>query len=170
MEFFETYQGQLEILMIVGFAMFLGGVVGLEREYAGKPAGLRTHMLVAGSAALFVALGTVIVDDFLEQMDSSLARTDPIRILEAIVSGISFLGAGTILRDQSEGHVEGLTTAASILFAAGLGATVAVHQYILATGLVVLILFILRGLGIIERRLKIGPDHNGDKNQPKGQQ
>ena len=124
MQFFETNQGQLEILLIVGFAMLLGGVIGFERELANKPAGLRTHMLVAGTAALFVALGTVIVDDFTESMDVSLVRSDPIRILEAIVTGISFLGAGTIFRDRSNNKVEGLTTAASLLFAAAVGATV----------------------------------------------
>ena len=154
MELFETYQGQLEILLMVGFAMLLGGIIGFEREIEHKPAGLRTHMLVAGTAALFVALGTVIIDDFSETVGKSVIQSDPVRIMQAIVTGISFLGAGTILRDQSEGRVEGLTTAASILFAAVIGGTIAVGMHVLAVGVVCLVLVVLRILGIVVNRLK----------------
>lgn len=160
MDSFETYQGQLEILAIVGFAMLLGGLIGFERELADKPAGLRTHMLVAGTAALFVALGVYIVDDFMETMQPSLVQSDPIRIIEAIVTGISFLGAGTILRDQSNNRVEGLTTAASLLFSAAIGATVGIHQYVLAGGIVLLVLVILRVLGMVEGRIQRRVNNN----------
>lgn len=166
MDFFETHQGQLEILLIVAVAMLLGGLIGLDRELAAKPAGLRTHMLVAGAAALFVALGTVIVDDFTEAIDTSLIQSDPIRIMEAIVGGISFLGAGAILRDQSNNRIEGLTTAASILFAAAIGGTVGVHQYVLAVGAAVLVVLTLRVLGVIEGRIKKATGHYDDDPQP----
>ncbi|MBZ0291388.1 MAG: MgtC/SapB family protein [Anaerolineae bacterium] len=152
-DFFETYQGQFEILLMVGLAMLLGGVIGLERELANKPAGLRTHMLVAGTAALFVALGTLIINDFSADIGEDVVRSDPVRILEAIVTGISFLGAGTIIRDRSKGRVEGLTTAASLLFASAIGGTVGVRQYVLAVGAVILVLITLSVLGVVGRFL-----------------
>lgn len=123
---------QLEILAAIVFAMVLGGAIGFERERADKPAGLRTHMFVAGSAALLVSITDVIVGSV--EVDSSFIRTDPVRIIEAIITGISFLGAGTILRRKESLDVEGLTTAASLLFVAGIGICVALSQFILAVG------------------------------------
>jgi putative Mg2+ transporter-C (MgtC) family protein len=122
-------------------------VIGFDRELADKPAGLRTHMLVAASAALLVSLANVIVPNL--DIDPELLRVDPIRTIEAIVAGIAFLGAGTIIR-QKEG-VEGLTTAASLLFVAALGVTVALYQFALAIGLTALNLLILRGIKWLEK-------------------
>jgi putative Mg2+ transporter-C (MgtC) family protein len=110
---------QLEILGEMLLAMILGGAIGFERETANKPAGLRTHMLVAGSAALITGLGRAMVS--LLGVDESLIQADPIRIIEAVVTGISFLGAGTILHHRGENKIEGLTTAASLLFVGALG-------------------------------------------------
>jgi putative Mg2+ transporter-C (MgtC) family protein len=123
---------QIQILGYVILAMLLGGIIGAEREMADKPAGLRTHMLVAGSAALLVGLGDVLITHF--SVDPELVRTDPIRIIEAVITGISFLGAGTIIRSNTGNHIEGLTTAASLLFVAALGICVALSQFILAIG------------------------------------
>ena len=131
---------QLEILGLVALAALFGAIVGFEREAASKPAGLRTHMLVAASAALLVSLTNVILPSL--DIGPDLVRIDPIRMIEAIVAGIAFLGAGTIIRQGS--GVEGLTTAASLLFVAALGVTVALSQFILAVGLTVLNLIILR--------------------------
>ncbi|MGI8918112.1 MAG: MgtC/SapB family protein [Pyrinomonadaceae bacterium] len=143
---------QFEIMGEVAFAMLLGGVIGFEREMADKPAGFRTQMLVAGAAALLVGLGDAMLRRF--AMDSSIhASSDPIRIVEAIVTGISFLGAGTIFRRDRTEQVEGLTTAASILLCAAVGISVALRQFVLAVGVTLLALFVLRGLTAIEKRL-----------------
>ncbi|NDJ84603.1 MAG: MgtC/SapB family protein [Chloroflexi bacterium] len=138
----------------VSLAMVLGSAIGFERELEDKPAGLRTHMLVAGAAALFVGMGTIIIEEFVQTVGASHVQSDPVRIMQAVVTGVSFLGAGTILRDRSARRVEGLTTAASLLFAAAVGGSVALEQFILAIGATVLVLITLRGLGILERRLE----------------
>lgn len=143
---------QFEILGEVAFAMLLGGIIGFERELADKPAGFRTQMLVAGAAALLVGLGDAMVVRFVSESKLQVTA-DPIRIVEAIITGISFLGAGTIFRrDQSE-QVQGLTTAASILLCAAVGISVALRQFLLAVGVTLLALIVLRGLTGVEKRL-----------------
>jgi putative Mg2+ transporter-C (MgtC) family protein len=149
---------QLEILGKLAIAMVLGAFIGLDREAANKPAGLRTHILVAGSAALLIAIGEVTVLKQVDEVGESITRTDPIRIIEATIVGISFLGAGTIIRDRSKNHVEGLTTAASLLFTAVVGMNVAFSQWAVAIGATILILIILRLIPRIERKL-----HRKDK-------
>jgi putative Mg2+ transporter-C (MgtC) family protein len=72
-------------------------------------------------------------------------------IIEAVITGVSFLGAGTIIRHQRSQHVEGLTTAASLLFVAAMGVTVALSQVVLAVGLTVLVLIVLRLVRLVER-------------------
>jgi putative Mg2+ transporter-C (MgtC) family protein len=124
---------QFEIIGEVALAMLLGGVIGFEREMADKPAGFRTQMLVAGAAALLVGLGDALLLRFLAEGKTNV-NADPIRIVEAIVTGISFLGAGTIFRRSSSEQVEGLTTAASILLCAAVGISVALRQFVLAIG------------------------------------
>ena len=143
---------QLEVLAEVALAMLLGGMIGFERELAERPAGLRTHMMVAGAATLLVALGDVFMHRVTERAASDL-HADPIRIVEAVVTGVSFLGAGAIFRRGSENPVEGLTTAAGILLTAAVGIAVALQQIVLAVGAVVLVLGTLRGLLWIERLL-----------------
>lgn len=142
---------QLEIIGSIVLAMLLCAIIGIERELADKPAGFRTHMLVGGAAALLVGLSNVIV--MAAAVDNDYIQADPIRVLEAIIAGISFLGAGTIFRRTDSGVTEGLTTAASLLFAAGIGASVAVGQLVLAIGATVLALLVLRGVGWIETHL-----------------
>jgi putative Mg2+ transporter-C (MgtC) family protein len=137
----------------IALAMVLGGVIGYERELEGKPAGLRTHMLVTGAAALFVGAGLAIGQRFTVDLDAGLVQIGPVRVLEAVITGVSFLGAGTIIRDRSEGHVEGLTTAASLLFSSGIGVLVALSEYLLASAGMVLVLITLRFLHMLERRL-----------------
>ena len=143
---------QFEIIGEVAMAMLLGGVIGFERELADKPAGFRTQMLVAGAAALLVGLGDALLLRFIVEGKSNVTA-DPIRIVEAIVTGISFLGAGTIFRRTSSEQVQGLTTAASILFCAAVGISVAMRQFVLAVGVTILALIVLRGLTGVEKRL-----------------
>ena len=154
MELIGLDQIQLQILVYVGLAMLLGAVIGLEREVEDKPAGLRTHMLVAGAAALLVALGDVMIKHFDVVLGSELVRSDPTRIIQAVITGVSFLGAGTIIRRSVSRQVEGLTTAASILFAAAVGICVALLQLVLAVGVTVIVLITLRGVGFVQHRLE----------------
>ncbi len=143
---------QLQVIVEVALAMLLGGLVGLERELADKPSGLRTHMIVAGAAALLVGLGDALLGRFNASVDVGI-RTDPIRIVEAIIAGVSFLGAGTIFRRGKSEQVEGITTAASLLLVSAIGISVALRQHVLAVGVTVLALTVLRGVNLIERWL-----------------
>ena len=144
---------ELQILGRILISAVFAGLIGLEREFADKPAGLRTHMLVGTTSTLLVMLAIQMVSSFNPE---SLINTDPIRIVEAIVVGISFLGAGTILKDQRAGEkdVEGLTTSASILSVAAIGIAVALDDLILATGVTTLNLLINWGLNYIVQRAK----------------
>lgn len=137
--------------MKVIFAMFLGGLMGLERELAQKPAGLRTHMLVCGASSFLVVLGEIMIANYSTGTVVEAIQADPIRIMEAIITGISFLGAGTIIFRNRNETVEGLTTAASILFAAAIGIAVALKQYLLASILTLVAIVILISLGYLER-------------------
>lgn len=150
------------ILKVFG-SIVLGGFIGLERELAGKPAGLRTHMLVAGASALFVVLGDIMIHQFADSSIIEAIQADPIRIMEAIITGISFLGAGTIIFKSQQESVEGLTTAASILFVSAIGITVALAQYAMAIILTVAVILILFALGFIENFIsRFLPDNKAD--------
>lgn len=149
-----NWQIELQILGEVAIAIVLGGIIGMEREAANKPAGFRTHMLVAGAAALLTGLGDVLVQRFTAGGTSEIIRTDPVRIIEAIVTGVSFLGAGTIFRRARAEQVEGLTTAASLLFSASVGICVALRQFVLAVGVTLLSLLVLRGVLFVEQKLR----------------
>ncbi len=148
------YLLQLKILGYVALAMVLGAIIGLERELADKPAGMRTHMLVAGSAALLLLLGDTLLARFKDQFASDLIRSDPIRIIEAIVTGVAFLGAGTIIRRGNQTAVEGLTTAAALLFTAAVGISVALKQILVAAGTTLFALGTLRLAHALETRLR----------------
>jgi len=153
------WQEQLRILGQVALAMALAAVIGAERELARKPAGLRTHMLVSGAAALLVGLAFTIVRRFAGSSDYPLVRVDPVVVIQAVVTAVGFLGAGTILhRSPGSGsspseEVEGLTTAASLLFVAALGTCVALGQGILAGGVTALGWLTLRVVEKVEMRL-----------------
>ena len=87
-------------------------------------------------------------------LGSELVWSDPICITQAVIIGVSFLGAGTILRRSATRQVEGLTTAPSILFIAAVGIYVALSQLVLAVGVTVLVLITLRGVGFVQRWLE----------------
>lgn len=140
---------ELQTLAQIAVAIVLGGAVGWERETAGKWAGLRTHSLVAAAAVLFVQVGSILATS--TAIAGEHLRADPIRILEALVTGIAFLGAGTIFRD-TEDKMRGLTTAASLLATGAIGTAVAVDRYVIAVGSTILALFVLRALKHLEIR------------------
>jgi putative Mg2+ transporter-C (MgtC) family protein len=143
---------QLQMLADVALAMALGSLIGLERELARKAAGLRTHILVAGAAAMLVEGARGLLIQFVLPGVSPLVRFDPIPVITAVVTAVGFLGAGTILRQMGT-EIEGLTTAASMLFAATVGTSAALREYVLACGATVLALLTLRFVRWIEAKL-----------------
>lgn len=142
---------EMQMLGLMFLAMVLGGIIGFEREAADKPAGLRTHMIVAGSAAFLTSIGSVIVPQI--GVELNLVRVDPIRMIEAIITGITFLGAGTIIRQRNSGEVEGLTTAASLLLVGSIGIGVALYQFVFSIGATVLVLITLRVLKMLGKHI-----------------
>ncbi|HET9679491.1 MAG TPA: MgtC/SapB family protein [Gammaproteobacteria bacterium] len=143
---------QLRVVGAVAIAMLLGGIIGLEREMANKPAGFRTHMLLAGAAALITGLAGILAESFAGEPYREFLRVDPLRVVEAVVTGVAFLGAGTIFRSVNDDAVAGLTTAASLLLVSGVGITVAMGQYILAIGVTILTFVVLKIVHRMEGR------------------
>ncbi|KFL36118.1 MgtC/SapB family protein [Arenimonas donghaensis] len=149
---FENWQLQLQLVGTMAVAMALGGAIGYERELKNRPAGFRTHMLVAGAAALLVGLVDLLAHRYSAEVYSNLVRIDPIRLIEAMVAAVGFLGAGTIFRSGSESVITGITTAASLLMVAVVGIAVGVQSYVLAVGATVTTLSVLWLLGQLEKR------------------
>jgi putative Mg2+ transporter-C (MgtC) family protein len=145
---------QFSILLKLVIAMILGALIGIEREIAQKPAGLRTHMLVTGAATLLVSLSIPMLDFFNEAFGNAPLGADPTRIIQAVITGVSFLGAGTIIRGNEGSNVEGLTTAASLLFASGIGIGVALSRWAVVVGGSILVLIILRVVPYIEEKIR----------------
>ena len=148
----ENWQLQLQLVGTMAVAMVLGGAIGYEREMKNRPAGFRTHMLVAGAAALLVGLVDLLAHRYSAEVYSDLVRIDPIRLIEAMVAAVGFLGAGTIFRNGSESVITGITTAASLLMVAVIGIAVGVQSYVLAVGATLTTLFVLWLLGRGEKR------------------
>ena len=159
-----NWQQQLQIVASVAIATVLGALVGTERELADRPAGLRTHAILAAAACLLVRLGDILVAHFVADSPPGVLRADPIRIVEAVVTGTAFLGAGTIFRHRGgDQHVEGLTTAASLLLVAAIGISVALKQIVVAVLLTLLTLVLLR----VARYLFL--DRKSGRGQPQGE-
>lgn len=135
-----------DLLAALLLASVLGGAIGLERELSGKPAGFRTNLLICVGATLLTELSVVI-----GSMAANPANADPGRIAAQIVSGIGFLGAGTII--QAKGSVIGLTTAATLWVVSAIGIAVGAGQWAEAIGTTVLVLVALLLLGKVEARL-----------------
>jgi putative Mg2+ transporter-C (MgtC) family protein len=128
-------------------ALVFGAVVGWDREQAGKAAGLRTHMMVSVGAATFSLLAFEDGAALAEQHGKDFMQ--PTRVLQGIVGGLGFLGAGSIIKSRSEEDISGLTTAASIWVAGGLGAAAGMGALVtgaLGAALAVVILRVARGL------------------------
>jgi putative Mg2+ transporter-C (MgtC) family protein len=132
------------ILIRLVVAAVLGAILGWERERAGKSAGLRTHMLVGISAALYTGLAELATAEA-----GAAARADPIRAIQAVAVGVGFLGGGVIFVNHD--RVLGLTTAASIWATAAMGIAAGLAQYRLAAGATVLLAVVLHVLARFER-------------------
>jgi putative Mg2+ transporter-C (MgtC) family protein len=131
-----------EIAAKIGLSALLAGLIGAEREMTGKWAGLRTHMLIAVGSALLTHVSILIGVEYAEGRSNAW---DPGRIAAQIVSGVGFIGAGTII--QSRGAVHGLTTAAGLWVASGLGIAVGggfFAEAVLTTVALLVILIVLR--------------------------
>lgn len=120
--------GHAEIVFRFFLAIVLGAVIGLERELRDHPAGLRTHILVSLAASLFTIITFELFHDL--RSGSGDSQADPIRVIEAVTAGVSFLAAGTII--QARGKVSGLTTGAAMWLAGAVGVACGLGYYFLA--------------------------------------
>ena len=144
----------LDFIIRIFVAAILGGLIGLEREYRAKEAGFRTHFLVALGSALFMILSAY---GFEGALVSPEHRLDVSRIAAQVVTGIGFIGAGTIIFQKNA--VRGLTTAAGVWVVAAIGLTCGAGMYILATAATVLVLVGLEAFNIILHKFdaKVSP-------------
>ena len=143
-----SYEVQVDLALRLTVGLVLGAIIGLERELGRQPAGFRTHSLVSLGAALFTVVSAYGFTGDL---------VDPTRIAAQIVSGIGFIGAGTIL--QYRGAIRGLTTAASLWSVAAIGTAAGAGLYVVAivgTALILVVLAILDRIeAVARRRLKV---------------
>ncbi|MDI1243659.1 MAG: MgtC/SapB family protein [bacterium] len=142
------FQDDLSILLRVLVACLLCGILGWEREASGKAAGLRTHILVGVASVLFTVVGEFMAVSFRAYGDH--VRFDAANLVGAIVTGISFLGAGTIIFKKDRSDIHGLTTAAGIVTTAAIGILIGLERYFLAAGSTAIVFFILRFVSIFE--------------------
>ena len=139
---FTNLESDLSILLRLILIIILAGFLGWERESSGKEAGFRTHILVGLGSVLFVSIGDIFIEKY--RLYENIMRFDPIRIIEAIVTGISFLGAGIIFVARRKGVVKNLTTAASVWTTSAIGMIVGLQRFFLAIISTVLIFVVLR--------------------------
>jgi putative Mg2+ transporter-C (MgtC) family protein len=139
-------------------AAIFGALIGLEREWRSRPAGLRTHILVCVAAATFGILTIEIVHAPMFQLDAikDAVKVDPIRAVEAITAGIAFLAAGTIM--FSKGEVQGLTTGAGMWLAGAIGLAAGFGYWQIAAFGTLLVLLVLWLLHILEVKLELADD------------
>ena len=128
-------------------SVFLGAIIGVEREFKRKEAGLQTHSLVALGSCFFTMISFKMVEVFSQ---NSEAVFDPIRVIQAVAIGIGFIGAGVIFR-QPSGTI-GLTTSAGLWVAAAIGMAVGIKMYYLAIFATFLSLLVLFGFGLLEQK------------------
>src|SRR6476469_9196873 len=144
-----THELMVMALRIVG-ALLIGGVIGLERSFDGRPAGFRTHSLVCIASALLM-LVTVYQNEWMTQVALDAIRTDPTRMAQGIMTGIGFLGAGVIFKEGLT--VRGLTTAASIWVTASIGILIGIGFWFAAVVGAVAALTVLALFRYIESQL-----------------
>ena len=138
----------------IATATLAGGLVGLEREWRGHPAGLRTHLLVCLASTLLM-LAAVNQLDWSESLPAEVVRIDPVRMAHGVLTGVGFLCGGVIFRQGLSVH--GLTTAASLWITSALGVLFGVGLYGLGAAATVIVLIALTGLRWVDERLPADP-------------
>lgn len=138
-----TFEDQLSIIIRVAVVAVLAGLIGWERDRAGKAAGTRTMALVGISATLIVAIGGVL--------NSSMNLGDPTRALHAVVTGIGFLGAGLIFTTGKSNEIQGVTTSATVFTTACMGVAVGLGFFWTAVFFTIITVVILRSTHLMER-------------------
>ncbi len=137
----DIKEGTIIALRLI-LAVALGAVIGYERERRGKDAGLRTHMLVSLGAAIFVLVPAT----------SGMLVADMSRVMQGVIAGVGFLGAGAILKQEKDQEVKGLTTAASIWVAAAIGIAAGYGREATAVASTLVALFVLAVVNRLEQR------------------
>ena len=154
----NTSLSELVILLRLVLALVLGAVIGFEREWRDRPAGLRTHMLTALAAAVFAIL-TIEIHHRVA-LDAGDNNSDPIRIIEAVTAGVAFLAAGAIF--ISKGDVKGLTTGAGMWLAGAVGVACGLGFYVVASVATLLAAFVLAVMRRLEHQIGVkGPIDDG---------
>jgi len=125
----------------VGLAVFCGGILGIERQMRGKPAGIRTSILICLATSIFVHLGNGL----------GSGDVDPTRVLAQVVTGVGFLGAGVIM--AREGLVVGVTSAAVIWVLASVGCLIGFGKFISAVAISIISILILTGIELLEKSI-----------------
>ena len=138
-----------EMALRLGVAAVLGCILGLDREVRGKSAGMRTHMLIALGAATTAVVTMEIYDTL--RVDFPDNRADPLRMIEGVMTGVGFLGAGAIIR--SGGSVHGMTSAANIWICGAIGLACGAGFYQLALVAFGFAMLVLTGLWFVEKLL-----------------
>lgn len=141
----EIFLGlRLDLALKLFIAVLLGGAIGLERQIAGKPAGLRTNILIC--------LGSALMMDLSINLAGADGRVgDPARLAAQVITGIGFLGAGTIM--QSKGTITGLTSAATIWAVAAIGLSIGAGFYVEGLGAALMVMIVLLVIGNLEHKL-----------------
>jgi putative Mg2+ transporter-C (MgtC) family protein len=139
---------KLELMLQVGLATVLGGAIGLERELGGKPAGLRTNILICIGSVLYTHLSIAMLNAVAGSAGNGTG-TDPTRVAGQIVTGVGFIGAGTIL--HARGAIVGLTSAATIWVVAAIGVALGSGYYLEGIATTLVVLGVLAGLGRVEK-------------------
>jgi putative Mg2+ transporter-C (MgtC) family protein len=151
-----THLTELDIIIRLVLVTLLSGIIGIEREYHRKPAGLRTNVMVGLGSTIFTLASMRALDLF-----PDLKAIDPTRIAAQIVTGIGFLGVGTILYEKDRSAVTGLTTAATLWVVAGVGIAVGFGFYVEAVVATLLVFFTFLVLSrIVDKVRHIGVDHD----------
>ena len=150
---FDGWEMQVYVVARIAFAMLLGGLIGLEREIKDRPAGFRTHTLVAAAAAMLTGMGEMMLAQ--AQHNEERVQIDPFRLVEAVIAGVAFIGAGTMIAQRGR-TIAGITTAASLLMVAVIGVAVGFGHGWLALLATLLTLAVLSVLAWMERRVSRG--------------
>ncbi|HXG97402.1 MAG TPA: MgtC/SapB family protein [Gemmatimonadales bacterium] len=137
---------RLDLMLQIGLATLLGGAIGLERELGGKPAGLRTNILICIGSVLYTHLSLAMLTGSTGAIPPG---TDTTRVAAQIVTGVGFIGAGTIL--HARGAVVGLTSAATIWVVAAIGVALGSGYYLEGVGTTLAVVVVLAGLGRVEK-------------------